>query len=88
MKGRKPKPAARQIAEGDPSKRGIRKLDGLEEGEPKAIRGLPGCRPARMKAMRRSYANTAMFNGCVNSHSSPQNELRLPRAPAGSHNPS
>jgi P27 family predicted phage terminase small subunit len=52
MKGRKPKPAARQIAEGDPSKRGVLKLDGLEEGEPKATRGLPGC-PKHLRGVAR-----------------------------------
>src|SRR5258706_4916759 len=52
MKGRKPKPAAIQIAEGDPSKRGVHKLDGLREAEPKATRGLPSC-PKHLKGMAR-----------------------------------
>lgn len=41
MKGRKPKPAARQIAEGDPRKRGVHKLRELANAEPQAVRGLP-----------------------------------------------
>jgi len=52
MKGRKPKPASRQIAEGDPSKRGVHKLDGMRESEPKATRGLPQC-PKHLKGMAR-----------------------------------
>ena len=43
MRGRKPKTAAQQIAEGDPRKRGTRKLSDLLEVEPKAARGLPRC---------------------------------------------
>src|SRR5512139_1727103 len=42
-RGRKPKPAARQIAEGDPSKRGVRKLDERLASEPAATKGLPAC---------------------------------------------
>ena len=52
MRGRKPKPAARQIAEGDPSKRGVHKLDAKLEAEPKATRGLPGC-PDHLKGVAR-----------------------------------
>ncbi len=43
MKGRKPKSAARQIAEGDPSKRGVHRLDQRLASEPAATKGLPGC---------------------------------------------
>src|ERR1022692_2171353 len=52
MKGRKPKPAARQIAEGDPRKRGVHKLDSMLEAEPRATRGLPEC-PQHLKGMAR-----------------------------------
>jgi P27 family predicted phage terminase small subunit len=52
MKGRKPKPAARQIAEGDPSKRGVHKLAARAEAEPKATRGLPPC-PKHLKGVAR-----------------------------------
>jgi len=52
MKGRKPKPAVRQIAEGDPSKRGVHKLAAKAEGEPKATRGLPPC-PKHLKGVAR-----------------------------------
>jgi P27 family predicted phage terminase small subunit len=52
MKGRKPKPAARQIAEGDPRKRGVHKLDAKQEAEPKATRGLPAC-PKHLKGVAR-----------------------------------
>ena len=52
MRGRKPKPAARQIAEGDPSKRGVHKLDAKLEAEPKATRGLPAC-PDHLKGVAR-----------------------------------
>src|SRR6266581_3004183 len=52
MKGRKPKPAARQIAEGDPSKRGVHKLDSRLEAEPQATRGLPAC-PKHLKGLAR-----------------------------------
>lgn len=52
MRGRKPKTAARQIAEGDPRKRGVHKLDGMLEAEPRATRGLPEC-PQHLKGMAR-----------------------------------
>jgi hypothetical protein len=53
MKGRKPKPAARQIAEGDPSKRGVHKLDAKLDAEPKATRGLPPC-PKHLRGRART----------------------------------
>lgn len=43
MKGRKPKPLAVQIAEGDPSKRGKKKLREAQSLEIQAERGLPAC---------------------------------------------
>jgi len=43
LRGRKPKPTSRQIAEGDPRKRGVNKLDKKLAAEPKAGRGLPQC---------------------------------------------
>jgi P27 family predicted phage terminase small subunit len=52
VRGRKPKTAARQIAEGDPSRRGKRKLEERLESEPKAARGLPGC-PKHLKGRAR-----------------------------------
>jgi P27 family predicted phage terminase small subunit len=41
--GRKPKPLSRQISEGDPRKRGKRKLQERLAAEPKATHGLPPC---------------------------------------------
>ena len=52
LKGRKPKPAARQIAEGDPRKRGVHKLNAMAETEPKPARGLPPC-PKHLKGVAR-----------------------------------
>jgi len=52
MKGRKPKPAARQIADGDPRKHGVHKLDAKRDAEPKATRGLPAC-PKHLKGVAR-----------------------------------
>jgi len=52
LKGRKPKPAAGQIAAGDPSKRGVHKLRARAEAEPKAARGLPAC-PSHLKGVAR-----------------------------------
>ncbi len=43
MTGRKPKPTARQISEGDPRKKGKGKLKAKLAGEPKASKGLPAC---------------------------------------------
>ena len=43
MRGRKPKPLSQQIAEGDPRKKGKRKLKEELAKEPKAARGLPDC---------------------------------------------
>jgi P27 family predicted phage terminase small subunit len=52
MTGRKPKTAARQIAEGDPSKRGVHKLDARQQAEPKATRGMPHA-PKHLKGLAR-----------------------------------
>lgn len=52
MRGRKPKTAAQQIAEGDPSKRGVHKLDARQEAEPQATRGLPAA-PEHLKGLAR-----------------------------------
>lgn len=43
MRGRKPKPAAKQIADGDPRKHGVHKLDAMAASEPAATKGLPPC---------------------------------------------
>jgi P27 family predicted phage terminase small subunit len=43
MRGRKPKPTATQIAEGDPRKHGVHKLDDRLASEPAATKGLPEC---------------------------------------------
>lgn len=43
MRGRKPKPTAQQIAEGDPGKHGVHKLDEKLAAEPAATKGLPSC---------------------------------------------
>lgn len=52
MRGRKPKPAAQQISEGDPAKRGVHKLDQRLAAEPKAPRGLPPI-PDHLKGLAR-----------------------------------
>mgnify|MGYP000508740079 CR=1 FL=1 len=56
MAGRKPKPAARQIAEGDPRKRGKHKLIDAQNREPDAKRGLPEC-PKHLKGLARDMWN-------------------------------
>jgi P27 family predicted phage terminase small subunit len=56
MQGRKPKPIARQIAEGDPRQRGKRKLEEKLAAEPKAARGLPPC-PRHLKGRARAAWN-------------------------------
>lgn len=53
MPGRKPKPAARQIAEGDPRKLGKHKLIEKLNREPNAKRGLPDC-PEHLEGRARS----------------------------------
>jgi P27 family predicted phage terminase small subunit len=52
MRGRKPKPAASQIAAGDPRKKGMHKLEERLAAEPKATRGLPDC-PRHLKGRAR-----------------------------------
>lgn len=52
MRGRKPKSTALQLAEGDPRKVGVRKLQQRLESEPKVARGLPKC-PAHLKGLAR-----------------------------------
>lgn len=56
MRGRKPKPNAQQIAEGDPSKRGIVKLHARLSGEPEATKGIPAC-PKHLKGRARAAWN-------------------------------
>ena len=43
MRGRKPKPVAQHLADGDPSHRGVKRLRERLDAEPKAARGLPSC---------------------------------------------
>ena len=56
MRGRKPKPIQQQINEGDPSKRGVHKLDEAMKKMPKAEEGLGDC-PAELGAIARSAWN-------------------------------
>jgi P27 family predicted phage terminase small subunit len=53
VRGRKPKPTARQIAEGDPRKKGKRKLEEKLAAEPNTTRGLPAC-PRHLKGRARA----------------------------------
>jgi len=55
MRGKKPKPAALQIAEGDPAKRGVHKLDAMLAAEPKVESGLPPASPRLRAAARDAY---------------------------------
>jgi len=52
MRGRKPRPAAQQIAEGDPRRVGVHKLEQRAASEAKAARGLPNC-PNHLKGLAR-----------------------------------
>jgi P27 family predicted phage terminase small subunit len=53
MRGRKPKPTARQISEGDPRKKGVHKLQEKLASEPRATPGLPRC-PRHLRGRARS----------------------------------
>ena len=52
MRGRKPKPIKAQISAGDPTKKGVHKLEQRLAAEPKASRGLPPC-PEHLKGRAR-----------------------------------
>ena len=52
MRGRKPKPTELQIAEGDPRKHGVHRLEKRLEVEAKGSRGLPRC-SAHLKGLAR-----------------------------------
>jgi len=52
MRGRKPKPVAQQIAEGDPRKHGVKKLAERLDAEPRPTKGLPEC-PRHLKGRAR-----------------------------------
>jgi P27 family predicted phage terminase small subunit len=52
MRGRKPKPAALKVAEGDTRKIGVHKLEQVIAAQPKASRGLPEC-PRHLKGRAR-----------------------------------
>jgi P27 family predicted phage terminase small subunit len=56
MRGRKPKPASRKLAEGDTRKVGSRKLAARIAAEPKAGRGLPTC-PQHLRGRAREVWN-------------------------------
>ena len=56
MRGRKPKPITQQIAEGDPRKRGQRKLRQQLAAQPKPARGLPQC-PEHLSGVARDVWN-------------------------------
>src|SRR5690349_11165959 len=56
MRGRKPKPLAQQVAEGDPRKFGKGKLQERLAAEPKAARGLPLC-PRHLRGRARAAWN-------------------------------
>jgi len=56
MKGRKPKPTARKIAEGDARKIGKRKLEAKQQAEPTAFPGLPKC-PRHLRGRARAAWN-------------------------------
>ena len=53
MRGRKPKPRSLQVSEGDPRKRGKKKLAQLAASEPRPTRGTPPC-PAHVSGLARS----------------------------------
>lgn len=55
MRGRKPKPAAQQIAEGDPRKHGVNKLNERLEAEPQPTRGIPPCPPHLSGRARKAW---------------------------------
>jgi len=52
LRGRKRKPIEQQIAEGDPAKRGVHKLDRKLAAAPKASSGLPDC-PKHLSGLAR-----------------------------------
>jgi P27 family predicted phage terminase small subunit len=52
MRGRKPKPTALQLAEGDPRKLGVHRLEQKLKAEAKGSRGLPNC-PSHLKGRAR-----------------------------------
>jgi len=56
VRGRKPKPVERQIAEGDPRKHGKAKLQERLRNQVKATSGLPGC-PRYLRGRARSAWN-------------------------------
>jgi P27 family predicted phage terminase small subunit len=56
MRGRKPRPAAHQIAEGDPRKRGRHKLQEALNAEPPAAAGFPPC-PRHLRGRARAAWN-------------------------------
>ena len=95
MRGRKPKPTAKQIAEGDTRKLGANKLKAKLAAEPKAAHGLPEC-PSHLKGWGREAWNqwvgdledmdldrrpdAQMLEGaCVGYHRAVQADLMLAR---------
>lgn len=52
MRGRKPKPTSLQVAEGDPRKLGVHRLEEKLKAEAKGSRGLPKC-PSHLKGLAR-----------------------------------
>src|SRR5579884_1012379 len=52
MRGRKPRPTAQQISEGDPRKLGVHRLEEKLKAEVRGTRGLPKC-PPHLKGIAR-----------------------------------
>jgi phage terminase small subunit len=55
MRGRKPKSIECQIAEGDPRKHGVHKLDEMLASQPKSQRGLRECPPYLSKEAKEAW---------------------------------
>jgi P27 family predicted phage terminase small subunit len=75
MRGRKPKPTARQIAEGDPRRKGKHKLIEKLKAEPNARRGLPGCPPHLSGRARAAWEFWAEELGVMNIDSRPDAQM-------------
>jgi P27 family predicted phage terminase small subunit len=71
MKGRKPKTAERQITEGDPSKRGMGKLEDRLSREAQAREGFPDCPKHLRGRARAAWEFLAVELGCMDQDRRP-----------------
>jgi len=75
LRGRKPKPTAQQVAEGDPRKLGVHRLEQKAAAEAKGSRGLPNCPPHLKGRARKAWKSWSEELGRMNLDCRPDAQM-------------